>query len=218
MTMHGHSTSLLAATLRASVGVALAAILAVAIVDSYNSILSAFFVTTIGPPFHACTWLWIESFYDLSRLLPNYVGSLAPSVLYLIAITALILVFTSHREVQSPARWVALCLSLSASLLLLAYRYRFLSLLSFVAMVPLLVFFLWRKKFLKTVLILWLLFVLFAYLPVDITLQCLPGRPHWASVIHGLGSHARVEREGHKDVAISECIGFYYEPRYVWVW
>lgn len=61
-------------------------------------------------------------------------------------------------------------------------------------------------------------FLVAAFLPVDVTLRNLPGPPRFVPLIMGSPNDDDIARESRGEVVLGGCILRGNEPRWVWVW
>lgn len=61
-------------------------------------------------------------------------------------------------------------------------------------------------------------FLIAAFLPVDVRLRNLPGPPRLVPLIMGSPTDEDVAREARGEVVLGGCISRGNEPRWVWVW
>jgi hypothetical protein len=65
----------------------------------------------------------------------------------------------------------------------------------------------------------WVLIIVLCFLPLDVSLQAFPGRPHLAPAVSGLLTGSAFTKAGRGEVVIvGYCDSLYDEPRWVWVW
>jgi len=70
----------------------------------------------------------------------------------------------------------------------------------------------------KLMRLLFVAFLVAAFLPVDVTLRNLPGPPRFVPLIMGSPSDEDVAREARGEVVLGGCILRGNAPRWVWVW
>lgn len=74
-----------------------------------------------------------------------------------------------------------------------------------------------RKGFVR-VLIVWTLFILSAFSPVDISFKNFPGPPRLVPLVMGLPMGETWERAKHHEILLGGCVVTGHEPKYILVW
>lgn len=103
------------------------------------------------------------------------------------------------------------------SLGLQIYSHKMLSSLALLAVAILYFHFLWIQKttWLKVA---WIIFVVSAFLPIDISFKNYPGPPRFVPLVMGLPDEREIERAERGEIMLGGCILNGNEPKWVWVW
>jgi len=123
----------------------------------------------------------------------------------------------SHLAQSRVFRWIVCPLLLALSLFWLLLAFRWVSLFLLVLVVALRLFLPWHSRG-RRLAVVWALFVVSTFLPVDISFQETPGPPRFVRLVYGLPGPELVEEAAMGHVVLGGCVVDGLEPKWVLVW